>query len=74
MLLNMEVLNMQNNILKMKRRMIIVLVGTIVMGVILIFHTGYIQFVQGEDLQRKANGQQSSERAVTRQGILAFTM
>ena len=56
---------MQNNILKMKRRMIIVLIGTIVMGIILIAHTAYIQFVQGEELQAKANGQQSSKRSVT---------
>ena len=56
---------MQNNILKMKKRMIIVLLGTIVMGIILILHTAYIQFVQAQELQQKANNQQASKRTVT---------
>lgn len=56
---------MQNNILKLKRRMLIILIGVIVASIILIAHTGYIQFVQGEELQAKAYGQQSSERTVT---------
>lgn len=56
---------MQNNILKLKRRMLIILIGVIVASIILIAHTGYIQFVQGEELQTKAYGQQSSERTVT---------
>ena len=45
----MEGLYMQNNILKMKRRMIIVLIGTIVMGIILIPYLAAIfeQFSQG---------------------------
>ena len=56
---------MQNNILKLKRRMLIILIGVVVASVILIGHTAYIQFVQGEELQMKAYGQQSSERTVT---------
>lgn len=56
---------MQNNILKLKRRMLVILIGVMVASVILIGHTAYIQFVQGEELQAKAYGQQSSERVVT---------
>lgn len=56
---------MQNNILKLKRRMLVILIGVFVASVILIGHTGYIQFVQGPELQAKAQGQQSSERTVT---------
>ena len=56
---------MQNNILKLKRRMLVILIGVIVASIILIAHTAYIQFVQGEDLQAKAYGQQSSERTIT---------
>lgn len=56
---------MQNNILKLKRRMLVILIGVFVASVILIGHTGYIQFVQGPELQVKAKGQQSSERTVT---------
>ena len=56
---------MQNNILKLKRRMLIVLIGVIIASIILIIHTAYIQFVQGEELQAKAYGQQSSDRQVT---------
>lgn len=56
---------MQNNILKLKRRMLVILIGVLVASVILIGHTGYIQFVQGPELQVKAQGQQSSERTVT---------
>lgn len=56
---------MQNNILKLKRRMLVILIGVFVASVILIGHTGYIQFVQGPELQVKAQGQQSSERTVT---------
>lgn len=56
---------MQNNILKLKRRMLVILIGVVVASVILIGHTAYIQFVQGEELQAKAYGQQSSERTVT---------
>lgn len=60
-----EVFFMQNNILKLKRRMLVILIGVFVASVILIGHTGYIQFVQGPELQVKAQGQQSSERTVT---------
>jgi len=56
---------MQNNILRLKRRMLVILIGVLVASVILIGHTGYIQFVQGPELQVKAQGQQSSERTVT---------
>ena len=56
---------MQNNILNMKKRMIIVLIGTIIMSVILILHTAYIQFAQAEELQQKANSQQSSKRTIS---------
>lgn len=56
---------MQNNILKLKRRMLVILIGVVVASIILIGHTGYIQFVQGPELQAKAQGQQSSERTVT---------
>ncbi len=56
---------MQNNILKLKRRMLVILIGVFIASVILIGHTGYIQFVQGPELQAKAQGQQSSERTVT---------
>ena len=56
---------MQNNILKLKRRMLVILVGVVIASIILIVHTAYIQFVQGEELQAKAYGQQSSERTVT---------
>ena len=56
---------MQNNILKMKKRMLIVLIGVIIASIILIIHTWYIQFIQGEELQSKAYGQQSSERTIT---------
>lgn len=56
---------MQNNILRLKRRMLVILIGVLVASVILIGHTGYIQFVQGPELQVKAKGQQSSERTVT---------
>lgn len=56
---------MQNNILKLKRRMLVILIGVIIASIILILHTAYIQFVQGEELQAKAYGQQSSERIVT---------
>lgn len=56
---------MQNNILKLKRRMLIILISVVVASVILIGHTAYIQFVRGEELQMKAYGQQSSERTVT---------
>ena len=49
---------MQNNILKLKRRMLIILIGVVVASVILIGHTAYIQFVRGEELQMKAYGQQ----------------
>lgn len=56
---------MQNNILKLKRRMLVILIGVIIASIILIAHTAYIQFVQGEELQAKAYGQQSSERTVT---------
>lgn len=56
---------MQNNILRLKRRMLVILIGVLVASVILIGHTGYIQFVQGPELQAKAQGQQSSERTVT---------
>ncbi len=56
---------MQNNILKLKRRMLIILIGVVVASVILIGHTAYIQFVRGEELQMKAYGQQSSKRTVT---------
>ncbi len=56
---------MQNNILKLKRRMLVILIGVIVASIILILHTAYIQFVQGAELQEKAYGQQSSERTVT---------
>ena len=45
---------MQNNILKLKRRMLVILIGVIVASIILIAHTAYIQFVQGEELQKKA--------------------
>ena len=43
---------MQNNILKLKRRMLIILIGVVVASVILIGHTAYIQFVQGEEIGR----------------------
>ena len=56
---------MQNNILKLKKRMIVILIGVIVSSIILIGHTAYIQFVQGEELQAKAYGQQSSKRTIT---------
>ena len=56
---------MQNNILKLKRRMLVVLIGVIIASIILISHIAYIQFVQGVELQKKANSQQSSERIVT---------
>ncbi len=56
---------MQNNILKLKRRMLVILIGVMIASIILITHTAYIQFVQGEELQTKAYGQQSSERTVT---------
>lgn len=45
---------MQNNILKLKRRMLVILVGVVIASIILIVHTAYIQFVQGEELQAKA--------------------
>ena len=45
--------------------MLVILVGVVIASIILIVHTAYIQFVQGEELQAKAYGQQSSERTVT---------
>ena len=45
--------------------MLVILIGLFIASVILIGHTGYIQFVQGPELQAKAQGQQSSERTVT---------
>lgn len=56
---------MQNNILKLKRRMLVILVGVIVASVILILSTAHIQFIRGEELKAKAYGQQSSERSIT---------
>jgi len=56
---------MQNNILNVKKRMLVILIGVVIVSIILIGHTAYIQFVQGEELQEKAYGQQSSERTVT---------
>ena len=56
---------MQNNILSMKKRIIVVLIGVLISSIILIAHTAYIQFIQGKELQQKAFGQQSSERTIT---------
>ena len=55
---------MQNNILKLKKRMLVIPISIIIVDIILFIHIAYIQFVQGEDLQKKAYGQQSSERTI----------
>ncbi len=56
---------MQNNILKLKRRMLVVLIGVAVASVVLIGQTANLQFVRGEELKAKAYGQQSSDRTIT---------
>ncbi len=56
---------MQNNILKLKRRMLVVLIGVAIASVVLIGQTANLQFVRGEELKAKAYGQQSSDRTIT---------
>ncbi len=56
---------MQNNILKLKRRMLVVLIGVVLASIVLIGQTANLQFVRGEELKAKAYGQQSSDRTIT---------
>lgn len=55
---------MQNNILSLKKRMKIILIGVVIISVIIIIKIAYIQFIQGKDLQNKALDQQFLSRKV----------
>jgi len=55
---------MQGNILSSKKRMRIILIGVIIACTIIIIKIGYIQFVQGSDLQQKALEQQFLSRTI----------
>lgn len=56
---------MQESIFSLKKKIPIILAFVVLVGIILIGHIAYIQFFQGEELQRKANSQQTSKRSIT---------
>jgi len=56
---------MQTNILSSKKRMMIILIGVIIASIIIIIKIGYIQFVQGNELKKKALEQQNLSRSIT---------
>lgn len=51
--------------LSLKRRLLVLLVAFTVIVAALVIKVGYIQFVQGEELQKKAYAQQNSSRTIS---------